>query len=204
MYAGNYKLTHNQPKITTAAKEQEKAFAFPDRKPEVCQPAPTYASEACFTDSPFSGETSAPTDTNAPPAGCEENPVDKAQSPTKKRFKATRLPTLNEPPFDELDLTRNGEKDSFPDKSSVQREQDECCPKSKPDYSSESCECIHKICETSQYPHADSPHAGKKGGFGSLLSAFSSDELLVVALIILLLCQGGDDLLILALCFVLF
>ena len=44
------------------------------------------------------------------------------------------------------------------------------------------------------------PRQSEKGGFFRDLSA---DEMLIIALIVLLLCEGGDDILILALCFVL-
>lgn len=44
---------------------------------------------------------------------------------------------------------------------------------------------------------------GKNKDRGGFLRSFSNDELFVIALIVLLMCEGGDDILILALCFIL-
>lgn len=68
--------------------------------------------------------------------------------------------------------------------------------------------CEEQICEESSEPiacemrceDAKPCKAHEKGGF---LRSFSNDELFVIALIVLLLCEGGDDILILALCFIL-
>ena len=57
------------------------------------------------------------------------------------------------------------------------------------------CECAEKEPPCQRQPH--------RGGLSPLFSSLSSDEMLVLALVVMLLLEGGDELLIFALLFVL-
>jgi hypothetical protein len=57
------------------------------------------------------------------------------------------------------------------------------------------CECVEKETSCQRQSH--------RGGLSPLFSSLSTDEMLVLALVVLLLLEGGDELLIFALLFVL-
>ena len=59
----------------------------------------------------------------------------------------------------------------------------------------EGCEDREDVCSKPQVSCKEHERTG-------LLRSFSSDELFILALIVLLICEGGDDILILALCFI--
>ena len=118
------------------------------------------------------------------PKKCEEFSEQEKPRVSAKRFKATRLPRL----------------DSIAEQSVLElpaRACDEICPEKRcekePSFNLDPNDCA---CEKTV-------NKGERHILSSLFRTCGSDVMLILALIVLLMLEGGDDILILTLCFIL-
>lgn len=219
MYTRNYRIQKEERHDTPQKISPE---AEKSREPDTSQCNPdTVSDNDAQTSDPVDCESSSgPDETTNKPESLE--PEVKVKKTSSYRYRAVKVPRF---PSDQSDIYRPRDIRDDP--------REEFCPcgdftenqrfgKDCPDFPGSSnrsdrpdCSDYSKCQESDCTPCDDSPDCPppppfpkhcrpEHRGIMSIFRGFCSDDLLILALIILLLCDGGDDILILALCFILY